>query len=116
MQQALELAWSAPLPDKCKPRSLDAVLRLIDFDVDRNTILAALISDPGLTDRLSDSQIKKQFGEQVWMLTHGVRTLNSLQDCNEDSFKSPEQAEKLRRLLMAIIKDCLLYTSPSPRD
>ena len=105
LQAALELAWSAPLPDKCKPRSLDAVLRLIDFEVDKNTILAALISDMGLKDRLTDSMIKKQFGEQVLLLTQGVMTLNSLQDCNEDSFKSPDQAEKLRRLLMAIIKD-----------
>ena len=32
-------------------------------------------------------------------------TLNSMQDCNEHSFRTPEQAEKLRRLLMAIIKD-----------
>ncbi len=105
LQQALELAWNAPKPEKCKPRALDAVLRLIDFDVDKNTILATLVGDMGLKDSLSDDDIKQNFGNEVLMLARGVITLNSMQDCNEHSFRTPEQAEKLRRLLMAIIKD-----------
>ena len=105
LQQALELAWNAPKPDKCKPRALDAVLRLIEFDVDKTTILATLVSDMGLKDSLSDDDIKTQFGDDVLDLARGVITLNSMQDCNEHSFRTPEQAEKLRRLLMAIIKD-----------
>ncbi|MCK4707472.1 MAG: bifunctional (p)ppGpp synthetase/guanosine-3',5'-bis(diphosphate) 3'-pyrophosphohydrolase, partial [Gammaproteobacteria bacterium] len=105
LQQALELAWNAPKPDKCRPRALDAVLRLLEFDVDKNTILAVLVSDMGLQDSLSDEQIKLQFGDEVLMLARGVITLNSMQDCNEQSFHTPEQAEKLRRLLLAIIKD-----------
>ena len=105
LEKALEYAWNAPQPNKCKPRSVHAVLRLIDFEVDKNTIVAMLISDMGLENKLSDKLILEQFGKQVLMLTRGVQKLNSLQDCNEDSFKTPEQAEKLRRLLMAIIKD-----------
>mgnify|MGYP003982353321 FL=1 len=105
LQQALELAWNAPKPNKCKPRALDAVLRLIEFDVDKTTILATLVSDMGLKDSLSDEEIRLQYGEEVLKLARGVITLNSMQDCNEHSFRTPEQAEKLRRLLMAIIKD-----------
>ncbi len=105
LQQALELAWNAPKPDKCRPRALDAVLRLLDFAVDEKTILATLVSDMGLRDSLSDDDIKLQFGDEVLMLARGVIKLNSFQDCNENSFRTPEQAEKLRRLLMAIIKD-----------
>ncbi len=105
LQMALELAWNLPKPDKCKPRALDAVLRLIDFDVDKNTILAVLVADKRLKDNLSDEQIKSQFGDEVLNLARGIITLNSMQDCNEHSFRTPAQAEKLRRLLMAIVKD-----------
>ncbi len=105
LQQALELAAHAEPPPKCKPGALDAVARLVDFEVDRDTVLATLLSDKGLQKQLSDEDIRQQFGEQVFQLSRGVITLNSMQDCNEESFRTPEQAEKLRRLLMAIIKD-----------
>ncbi len=105
LEKALDLAWHAEKPDKSHPRALDALLRLLEFDVDKNTILATLLSDMSLQDSLRDEDIKKQFGDEVLMLSRGVLTLNSMQDCNEISFRSPEQAEKLRRLLMAIIKD-----------
>ena len=105
LEQALTLAYNAPKPDKCKPRALNAVLRLIDFDVDKDTILAMLVSDMGLREQLTDEAIRSRFGEQVLMLARGVIRLNSFKDCNEQSFNTPEQAEKLRRMLMAIIKD-----------
>jgi len=105
LEAALQLAWSAKKPHKCKPRALDAVLRLVDFDVDNNTIIATLISDAGLGDSLKDEDIRQRFGEDVLKLARGVITLNSMQDCNELSFHTPQQAEKLRRLLMAIVKD-----------
>ncbi len=105
LEAALQLAWSAKKPHKCKPRALDAVLRLVDFDVDNNTIIATLVSDAGLGDSLKDEDIRQRFGEDVLKLARGVITLNSMQDCNELSFHTPQQAEKLRRLLMAIVKD-----------
>jgi GTP pyrophosphokinase len=104
-EQALQLAYHAKKPEKCRPRALDALLRLLDFEVDKNTILATLVSDMGLKDSLSDEDIQQRFGEPVLKLARGVLTLNSMQECNEHSFRSPEQAEKLRRLLMAIITD-----------
>ena len=80
-------------------------MRLIDFEVDKNTILATLVSDMTLKDSFNEKAIAAQFGDQVLMLAKGVFTLNSIQECNEETFNTPEQAEKLRRLLMAIIKD-----------
>ena len=105
LESALQMAWMAPKPHKCKPRALDAVLRLVDFEVDKNTILATLVSDMAVRESFDEKQIKEQFGGQVLMLAKGVFTLNSLKECNQDVFNTPEQAEKLRRLLMAIIKD-----------
>ena len=105
LEAALQLAWDSPKPHKCKPRALDAVVRLVDFDVDRHTIIATLVSDAGLADSLTDKDIKSRFGDEVLKIARGVTTLNGMQDCNELSFHTPEQAEKLRRLLMAIVKD-----------
>ncbi|MDJ0882107.1 MAG: bifunctional (p)ppGpp synthetase/guanosine-3',5'-bis(diphosphate) 3'-pyrophosphohydrolase [Gammaproteobacteria bacterium] len=105
LEQALQLAWHAKKPEKCRPRALDAVIKLVEFQVDKNTILATLVSDMGLKDSLPDEEIKSGFGEEVLNLARGIVTLNSMQDCNEHSFRTPQQAEKLRRLLMAIIKD-----------
>jgi len=105
LEQALDLAYHAKKPEKCRPRALDAVLRLVEFQVDKNTILATLISDMGLKESLPDEEINKRYGAQVLELARGIVTLNSMQDCNELSFRTPQQAEKLRRLLMAIIKD-----------
>ncbi len=105
LEQALQLAWHAKKPEKCRPRALDAVIKLVEFQVDKNTILATLVSDMGLKDSLPDEEIKSSFGEEVLNLARGIVTLNSMQDCNEHSFRTPQQAEKLRRLLMAIIKD-----------
>ena len=65
LQQALEMAYSAKKPNKCRPRALDAVVRLIEFEVDRNTILATLVSDMGLEDTLTDTDVRDRFGEDV---------------------------------------------------
>ena len=72
---------------------------------DRNTLIATLLSDPELRGLLDTKQIEQQFGQKVALLTRDVNRLNTLQDCNQSRIKSPEQAEKLRRLLMAIISD-----------
>lgn len=105
LEQALELAFNAKKPEKCRPRAIDTVLRLVEFGVDKNTVIATLVSDMGLKDSLSDDEIKNRFGDSVLELARGVITLNSMQECNEHRFRTPQQAEKLRRLLMAIIKD-----------
>lgn len=105
LEQALELAYHAPAPDKCKPRALDAVLRLLEFEVDKNSVVATLVSDRGLQNTLSEADIKTRFGEKVASLAHSITVINDMKECSELSFNTPEQAEKLRRLLMAIVKD-----------
>ena len=105
LETALQMAWDSPKPHKCKPRALDAVMRLIDFEVDKDTIIATLVSDMTAKESFNEQEISTQFGKQVLMLAKGVFILNSIKECNVESFNSPEQAEKLRRLLLAIIKD-----------
>jgi len=102
---ALDYALNLEHTDKSRPRSIDVVRRVLEMGTDRNTLIATLLSDPELRGLLDTKQIEQEFGKKVALLTQDVNRLNTLQDCNQARFKSPEQAEKLRRLLMAIISD-----------
>jgi GTP pyrophosphokinase len=105
LSNALDYATNLEHTDKSRPRSIDVVRRVLEMGTDRNTLIATLLSDPELRGLLDTKQIEQEFGKKVALLTRDVNRLNTLQDCNQSRFKSPEQAEKLRRLLMAIISD-----------
>jgi GTP pyrophosphokinase len=79
--------------------------RVLELDMDREAVLATLLSDPGLRDLLPIKQIEAEFGATVAGLTRGVNQLNTLKNGKQARLDSPEQAEMLRRLLMAIISD-----------
>ncbi len=105
ISRALDYSLNVEHTDKSRPRSIDVVKRVLEMGTDRNTLIATLLSDPELRGILDTKGIEQQFGKKVAILTQDVNRLNTLQDCNQSRFKSPEQAEKLRRLLMAIISD-----------
>ncbi|MCH8177770.1 MAG: HD domain-containing protein, partial [Proteobacteria bacterium] len=105
LSRALDYALNTNHVDKSRPRSVDVVRRVLEMGTDRNTLIATLLSDPDLRGELNIADIEQQFGEKVSLLVQGVNQLNMLQDYNQARFKTPEQAEKLRRLLMAIIAD-----------
>ncbi len=105
LSSALDYALNLEHTDKSRPRSIDVVRRVLEMGTDRNTLIATLLSDPELRGLLDTKEIEQQFGKKVALLTRDVNRLNTLQDCDQARIKSPEQAEKLRRLLMAIISD-----------
>ena len=105
LDRALDYALGTGHPDKSQPCSTDVVRRMLELGTDRHTVIATLLTDPGLRDLLDKKRVKAEFGAQVAKLTEGVNQLYSLQDSKQVRPKSPEQAEKLRRLLMAIISD-----------
>jgi len=105
MSTAMKMALDAPCIQTCLPRSIDVALLVNDMGGDRLTLMATLLSDQGIRHKVSEAEIEHQFGTPVAFLVRGVNRLNTLQECNEESFRTPEQAEKLRRLLLAIIDD-----------
>lgn len=105
ISRALDYALNIKHVDKSQPRSIDVMKRVLEMGTDRSTLIATLLSDPELRGLLETKEIKEQFGGTISLLTQEVNRLNTLQDCNQSRFQSPEQAEKLRRLLMAIISD-----------
>ena len=102
---ALDYASAADQPDMGRPRSVDVARRVLEMGSDSDTIIATLLSDPGLRDVLDDKRIEAEFGSKIARLTQGVNQLNSLKEGTQAQIDSPQQAENLRRLLMAIISD-----------
>jgi len=103
--RALELAANAPHLDKSRPNSITVAARVLESGSDRDTVIATLLSDRGLRDTLDYKAIETGFGRNIAQLTRGVNQLNMLKDGSPAQIDSPEQAEKLRRLLMAITSD-----------
>ncbi len=103
--RAFDYALGTGHSDKKRPRSIDVAQRVIDLGLDREAVIATLLSDPGLRDVLNLKQIEAEFGDTIAGLTKGVNQLNSLKEGKRSQLDSPEQAENLRRLLMAIISD-----------
>ena len=105
LERALDYALSVEHTDKSQPRSVDVMRRVLELGTDRNTVIATLLTDFSLRNVLGKKRVEAEFGEKVASLTDGVNQLYTLQDGTQAKSKSPEQAEKLRRLLMAIISD-----------
>jgi GTP pyrophosphokinase len=103
--RAFDYAISTGHSDKRRPRSITVANRVLELGMDREAVLATLLSDPGLRDLLPIEQIEAEFGATVAGLTRGVNQLNTLKNGKQTRLDSPEQAEMLRRLLMAIISD-----------
>jgi len=102
---ALDYASAADQPDNGRPRSVDVARRVLEMGSDSDTVVATLLSDPGLRGVLDDKRIEAEFGSKIARLTQGVNQLNSLKEGTQAQIDSPQQAENLRRLLMAIISD-----------
>jgi len=105
LARAFDYARDIGHRDKKRPRSIDVARRVIALGLDREAVIATLLSDPGLRERLDMAQIEVEFGGIIARLTRGVNQLNTLQERRQTAQDSPDQAEKLRRLLMAIISD-----------
>jgi GTP pyrophosphokinase len=105
LEAALEYASASVPADKSLPHGIDVALRVLEMGSDRDAVIATLLSDHELRNVLDNKAIEKQFGNKIAQLTQGVKQLNTLKDGSSAHIDSPEQAEKLRRLLMAIIGD-----------
>jgi len=91
--------------DENLPRGENVVATLQTVHADEDMLIAALLADRRLSEVLPESEIASEFGEQVASLVRNVRTLNTLPGCSNDGWKTEEQAERLRRLLLALVDD-----------
>ncbi len=104
LARAFERAWQAADEDP-RPRGIEVALILRELGVDEPTLVAALLSDPRLRQRLSREAIEAEFGVQVAELVDNVHWLDTFKECEAAASQTPEQNERLRRMLLALIGD-----------
>jgi len=82
---------------------LDVAEILRQLNVDRQTLIATLLIPAVFAKRLTHEQMAQQFGEVVARLTDNVSEL--VRRRFEAPTDRPEQAERLRRMLLAMVDD-----------
>ena len=102
---ALDLALSVSDDDRPRPKSIAVVMTMRTLGVDRVSLIATLLSDPRLRDSLSEAEIRVAFGNDIAELVSSVHWLNTFKECGYEMAQAPQQAERLRRMLLAMIKD-----------
>jgi GTP pyrophosphokinase len=106
IEQALEIIAQIPeLTPYQRPKGTDVAAILMDFKVDVETILAAILSDPRLEDLKPKPDIAKQFGVTVAALVKDVNWLNKLNVYSTGMANQHKQAETLRRMLLSMTQD-----------
>ncbi|MEQ1530133.1 MAG: bifunctional (p)ppGpp synthetase/guanosine-3',5'-bis(diphosphate) 3'-pyrophosphohydrolase, partial [Methylococcales bacterium] len=106
IEQALAVVAKIPDdPDYHRPKGIDVATILMDFTLDLNTLLAAILSDPRLTAFNIEVDIVAQFGKTVAGLVKDINWLNKLTVYTPDMANQPSQAETLRRMLLSMTQD-----------
>lgn len=88
-----------------RPKGTDVAAILMDFKVDVETIIAAILSDPRLEELKPKPDIAKEFGTTIAALVKDINWLNKQGVYSADMVDQPNQAETLRRMLLSMTQD-----------
>ncbi|GAA0396986.1 hypothetical protein GCM10009133_02560 [Cocleimonas flava] len=105
LNKALQFVYDVQDENDHRPSSLDIAYTLKKLGVDAQTLIAALLSDPRLRDNLDPIFLEEQFNERIAKLANHVNWLNTFKEADLSIDYIPEQAEALRRLLLATVND-----------
>jgi len=84
---------------------LQTALTLAEFQLDANSIAAALLHDVPENCEIPISDIEATFGAEVAKLVDGTTKLSKLSLSREDTVPSASQTENLRKMLVAMAED-----------
>ncbi|MBL4762074.1 MAG: bifunctional (p)ppGpp synthetase/guanosine-3',5'-bis(diphosphate) 3'-pyrophosphohydrolase [Gammaproteobacteria bacterium] len=105
LKKACEIAFTNESNVHDAPKGTRVALLLKKLGVDNDTILTALLAQPGLRESSDVDNLKKVFGHKISALVVDVNRLNALQVYNKKKSSSPRMVESLRRMLMAVVDD-----------
>lgn len=88
-----------------QPHCLDVAEILRTLGVDLDTKIATLILDAYLDGSLDDAAVSSVYGDRVAGLVRNVRLLTGFTRSAHQVSSTPEQAERLRRMLLAMVED-----------
>jgi len=102
--RACKLIWDLPPSEENLPSGLEVALILADLSVDKTTLLVTLLGDFRLNNDEFIESITAEYGEETYQLVKKVRWLHDFHIENVED-NSPEQIERLRRLLLSMVDD-----------
>lgn len=79
--------------------------KLQHLAMDESCQIAAVLSEPMVAQGLEQKFIAEEFGESIAQLVANVRRLNAYNETDLHSNQGPQQAEKVRRMLLASVED-----------
>ncbi len=88
-----------------RPKGVDVACILMAVHIDLESILAALLSDSRLMGYIDELSVTQQFGPVVAALVKDVSWLNKVSIYSIEMANQPNQAEILRRMLLAMTHD-----------
>ncbi|PWQ94517.1 RelA/SpoT family protein [Leucothrix arctica] len=92
--------------DESQPCALEVADTLRSLQVDQPTIIATLLCDCRLKDNYTLESIEKQFSAKIANLVKNVQWLQNFKPPSPgEAMTQPEQAERLRRMLLAMVDD-----------
>ena len=110
LTNAIDLIFSSGLHhviegENATPRSLDVADMLRNLQVDQVTLISAVLSDVRLIDSCSIDSIAEEYSSNIALIVKNIRWLHSFKRQSESDSTIPEQAERLRRMLLAMVDD-----------
>ncbi len=102
LRYACKMVWQLPT-EGSMPNSLDVALLLSELGSDETTLIVALLSSTRLMKPAAADEIEHIFGHEITHLVNSVMQLHQFHGERDDS--SPEQVERLRRMLLSMVDD-----------
>jgi len=102
LRHACAMVWQLPT-EGSMPNSLDVALLLSELGSDETTLIVALLSSSSLMKVADASDMERIFGSDIMKLVSSVIQLHEFHGERDES--SPEQVERLRRMLLSMVDD-----------
>ena len=91
-------------PDTDLPSSLDVAMLLSEIGADETTLIVSLLSTTRLISDSDKEALEAEFGAEIMNMVDNVCQLHRVRSSQENK-DSPEQAERLRRMLLSMVDD-----------
>lgn len=103
--RALAIPIAHKTDGPARPEGARVARILKDLGADSATLTAAILSDSRLRETLQPEFLTREFGETIANLVRNVNWLNTLNVYSIDIGEKQDQAEILRRMLLAMVDD-----------
>lgn len=105
LSRALTTVLNAYDPSDNRPSAVEVATILQQLNVDADTLIATLLSDPRLREGFDHKAIEAEYSPAIANIVSHIHWLNTFKDCTEEAPNAPEEAETLRRMLLATVDD-----------